>query len=256
MKGKSLRKKILFFLAFIFDLYQELSIKNYYRRFYLPGYDYHPTTLTQTFSRMSKVREIEKIKKNGKVYLRLGAAGGKFLDEFIPLKRFQKKKWDNKWRILIFDIEEKSRLTRDLLRKKLKELGFAKWQKSVYVTPHPIENELNEYLEEKNLSEKCVCFSAQKLGEQNNKELAYRIFNLEEIEINYFEILHSLKELEIKIKNQKSNKKELAKNFQDLVDKFEEILIGDPFLPKELLPKDWPVDKIRNKIKKLFIMFS
>lgn len=135
MKLKSLRKKILFALAFFLDLYQELSIKNYYRRLYLPGYDYNQKTLTQTLSRMNKVKEIEKIKKNGEIYLRLGAVGGKFLDELIPLRRFQNNKWDNKWRILIFDIEEKSRIIRDLLRKKLKELGFAQWQESVYVTP-------------------------------------------------------------------------------------------------------------------------
>lgn len=43
-------------------------------------------------------------------------------------------KWDGKWRIVIWDIPEKRRLARDLLRFKLKQLGFKQWQKSVWVS--------------------------------------------------------------------------------------------------------------------------
>lgn len=43
-------------------------------------------------------------------------------------------KWDGKWRIVIFDIPEKRRITRDVLRQKLKSWGFVPWQQSVWVT--------------------------------------------------------------------------------------------------------------------------
>ena len=45
-----------------------------------------------------------------------------------------KEKWDGKWRIVIWDIPEKRRLARVLLRNKLKQLGFTQWQKSVWAT--------------------------------------------------------------------------------------------------------------------------
>jgi len=52
------------------------------------------------------------------------------------------KRWDGKWRIVIFDIPEKKRLARDVLREKLKELGFYRLQRSVFVHPYGCEREI------------------------------------------------------------------------------------------------------------------
>jgi len=51
------------------------------------------------------------------------------------------KKWDGKWRVLIFDIQDKHKIKREALRGKLKELGFFKLQKSVWVCPYDFEKE-------------------------------------------------------------------------------------------------------------------
>ena len=51
------------------------------------------------------------------------------------LKIPQPKTWDKKWRIVIFDIPEKKRKARDVLRMKLKGLGFYEFQKSVWIFP-------------------------------------------------------------------------------------------------------------------------
>lgn len=52
------------------------------------------------------------------------------------------KRWDGKWRIVIFDIPEKKRLARDVLRNKLKELGFYQLQRSVFVHPFECQREI------------------------------------------------------------------------------------------------------------------
>ena len=44
-------------------------------------------------------------------------------------------KWDSKWRVVIFDIPEKHKEARNILRKRLIKLGFEKVQESVYVYP-------------------------------------------------------------------------------------------------------------------------
>ncbi|HCP09033.1 MAG TPA: hypothetical protein DIT25_04540 [Candidatus Moranbacteria bacterium] len=54
------------------------------------------------------------------------------------------KKWDGKWRIVIFDIPEKERLFRDILRDHLKELEFFKLQQSVFASPYPFEKPILE----------------------------------------------------------------------------------------------------------------
>lgn len=52
------------------------------------------------------------------------------------------KKWDQKWRILIFDIPDKHKIKREALRGKLKELGLFQLQKSVWVCPYHFDKEI------------------------------------------------------------------------------------------------------------------
>jgi len=52
------------------------------------------------------------------------------------------KKWDKKWRLVIFDIPASSRLIRDVFRRKLKEFGFYPLQKSIWITPYPCREEV------------------------------------------------------------------------------------------------------------------
>jgi len=59
------------------------------------------------------------------------------LDDF----KFKKpKRWDKKWRVLIFDIPERQRRTRGKIRKTLQQIGFIKLQQSVWVYPYDCED--------------------------------------------------------------------------------------------------------------------
>jgi len=55
------------------------------------------------------------------------------------------KKWDKKWRIVIFDIPEPMKKVRDAFRSHLRILGFYELQKSVLVYPYKCSNEI-EYI--------------------------------------------------------------------------------------------------------------
>lgn len=50
------------------------------------------------------------------------------------------KRWDGKWRVIIFDIKERRRSTRDRLRGTLEKLGFKHLQHSVWVYPYDCED--------------------------------------------------------------------------------------------------------------------
>ena len=51
-------------------------------------------------------------------------------------------RWDKKWRLIIFDIDEKKKRSRDQFRKKLQELGFYPLNESVYVHAYPCFDEV------------------------------------------------------------------------------------------------------------------
>ncbi|MBI2356225.1 MAG: hypothetical protein HYV13_03420 [Candidatus Doudnabacteria bacterium] len=56
-------------------------------------------------------------------------------------------KWDRKFRLVIFDIPEKHKVARNAFVFKMREMGFIKLQKSVWVCPYDCEDEI-EYLKE------------------------------------------------------------------------------------------------------------
>ena len=51
----------------------------------------------------------------------------------------KRKKWDKKWRIIIFDIKEYKRGVRGKIRRQLESFGFVKLQNSVWVYPYNCE---------------------------------------------------------------------------------------------------------------------
>ena len=74
-------------------------------------------------------------------FLRITSRGRNHLSRLaIKLARPQlQKRWDQKWRILIFDIPEKRRGTRISVRKQLQAAGFKRIQDSVWAYPHACE---------------------------------------------------------------------------------------------------------------------
>jgi len=59
------------------------------------------------------------------------------------LKIEKPRKWDGKWRIVIFDIPHLKTTERNAFRRKLKELGFYSLQKSVWAHPFECREEIS-----------------------------------------------------------------------------------------------------------------
>lgn len=99
----------------------------------------------ETLKRMTKQRVIEmKENEKGETVVKITKKGEKRVLKYkiddLTIQR--PKKWDGLWRVVIFDIPNKKRLARDVLRDKLKNLGFYKIQKSVFVHPYECEKEI------------------------------------------------------------------------------------------------------------------
>jgi DNA-binding transcriptional regulator PaaX len=75
---------------------------------------------------------------------------GKKIALSFDIERMQLKRhaeWDGKWRIVLFDIPEKLKKVRDIVRFRLRQLGFVELQHSVWVTPHPCKKEIEYVIE-------------------------------------------------------------------------------------------------------------
>ncbi|MGB9883026.1 MAG: CRISPR-associated endonuclease Cas2 [Microgenomates group bacterium] len=253
---RKLKRSLIFSLAFIFDQYQKISIKNFYRMFYLPGYSLKKQSYYELLSRAEKVGDITKERKDGEVYIKLSSKAGDFFNEKISLKKLAEKEWDGLWRLVIFDINETDKVIREKLRKKLRQLGFAMWQESVYITPHPLTDEINEYLKSSNLFPKVICLEARTIGVENQRGFAWIIFNLKDLNRKYLNLINLLNHLLNDFKNRKIKKKDFLKEMQNIFQAYQELVMEDPFLPKGLEPNNWPREKLKKKFKKIASEFE
>jgi DNA-binding transcriptional regulator PaaX len=82
--------------------------------------------------------------KNGEKKVILTKKGKERLQCYCldALKIKNPRRWDKKWRIVIFDIPNEKNTYRVLFRKKIKDLGFWQIQKSVWVCPYKCEDEI------------------------------------------------------------------------------------------------------------------
>ena len=98
-----------------------------------------------TFYKLSREGCLNIEKRNHQVYVSLTEKGKRRAGRFQidSLKINKSKKWDKKWRIVIFDITQLKTLQRNAFRGKLKDLDFYQLQKSVWVCPHKCGDEIN-----------------------------------------------------------------------------------------------------------------
>src|SRR3989344_1229513 len=81
------------------------------------------------------------VRRESKVYLRITPAGRRFLafeQEKMKLQGL-KRRWDKRWRMVVFDIPERRRGVRQKLRGVMTDVGFVRLQDSVWVYPHDCE---------------------------------------------------------------------------------------------------------------------
>ena len=92
-------------------------------------------------SSASKLAKKGLLKFNGKYY-ELTDEGGRRLRqlELQGYKLIRPKKWDGKWRVVIFDIPEKKRKVRDRIRNLFTSAGLYRLQDSVWVYPYDCED--------------------------------------------------------------------------------------------------------------------
>lgn len=205
--------------------------------------------------RTLKAGYIEKIEKEGEIYIRISSLGEKMVQRDFPLLHLQNKSWDGKWRIVMFDIAEIQKRKRDYLREKLKELGFGMFQESVFITPHDIVKDFLEYVESIGLQDSVDVLEACHIS-GDSKELVRRVWKLEELSEKYLEIFQEAQ----KIKNShltvtRGRSKQLNSKTgeaREIKERYLKTLLNDPFLPSALLPKNYIRDQVGELIKELF----
>lgn len=287
------RDILLLSLGSVVDVFEEVKdpfqlLSNGYKNMYgwIPK-KYKRHNYYQLISRSLKAQVIEKIEKEGEVYIRITSGGIKAIKRDFPMLWFQNRPWDKKWRIVMFDIKEVNRQARDSLRSKLKELGFGILQKSVLISPHDIIHDLSEFLETLGLRDCVYLLETSRLIFGDERRLVNSVWNIDKLNEEYKHIVEEMEKIKNsylsinndrvrktdsknskeenveKEKNKKKNKEKEGKSMEKknkeqksmeerkrrIRESYLRLIIQDPFLPKELLPTPWWEIEARRLIK-------
>ena len=150
--------------AYIFDLVK-------------PRDKYERQRIKRSFYGLQKKKLVRIYSKNGKEVMELTEDGKKKVFEYKidDMKLKKPKRWDKKWRIVMFDIPEKRKRARDTLNFKLKDLGFQPLQKSTFISPYPCKDEI-DFIVNYYLIQKYVVYLETKTI--SNEEFLRKKFNL------------------------------------------------------------------------------
>jgi phenylacetic acid degradation operon negative regulatory protein len=210
----------------------------------------------QLVSRSLKTRFIEKIEKDGEIYIRITSEGQKTIQRDFPMLLLQNRKWDKKWRIVMFDVEEINKKIRDRLRRKLKELGFGMLQKSVFISPHDIVKDFSEFAEAAGINDYLYLLETHNLIIGDEREFANKVWMLEELNKKYKDVIDEIDKIKNShmISNIDRVKKSDGKKEEEMRKvraKWLMIVIIDPFLPKMFLPEPCYGDKAEKSVRRL-----
>lgn len=174
--------------------------------------------------------------KKGEKFWQITKEGKRRLQNVIS-KYDEKRIWDDHLYLVTYDIIEKRRKERDILRQFLKKIGCGMLQTSVWLTPYNPRGVLKEFIEERKLSGAVIVSDIGKdgsVGEEDLDDLINRVYKLDQLNERYNEFIYE-------VRKGRLDKTQIAF-------KFLSILSNDPQLPFDLLPYNW----LGNKAYKLF----
>lgn len=100
---------------------------------------------SQKIYRLKQQKLIRIYKEGKKKYIKLTPKGIDKLKGLVidDIEIQSPKKWDKKWRIVIFDIPNDKKVKRNIFRERLERLGFISIQESVFVHPFECKKEID-----------------------------------------------------------------------------------------------------------------
>lgn len=195
-------------------------------------------TIRRAFERSREKGWVKRTKRT-RAWPEITKEGRKQLASLIP--QYNKNRvWDKHLYLVTYDIPEKRKKDREVLREYLKRLGSGFIQESVWLTPYNPREILQEFIEERGLKGTIIIADIGQdgsIGEEDIRDLVVRVYKLDEINKAYKEFLD-------KYENSKTTTTEVYFTYLKILGK-------DPQLPFELMPSYWLGEKANQLFLKI-----
>ncbi|MDP2930577.1 MAG: hypothetical protein Q8N56_03170, partial [bacterium] len=124
--------------------------------------------------------------------LNITLEGQKRLKKILPGADYTKK-WDGNWYLVSFDIPEKLRGKRNILRAVLRRLGFGRLQNSVWISPFNLLGDIEKTVDDLDIAPYVILSISDKVGREESRTLAGRIWHISAFQKEYLEFIQKCK---------------------------------------------------------------
>lgn len=148
--------------------------------------------------------------------------------------------WNGRWLLVAYSIPERRRADRDRLRDRLAWLGFGSLGNGLWISPHDVEQEVAEVASALGISHQVEVFRADRLPERSDPaDLVTRCWDLASINARYEAFISRWVPTHQRCRAETVSPREsYALRFR-LIHEYREFPLLDPYLPRELQPRDW-----------------
>lgn len=210
---------------------------------------YH--TAAVLLRRAVKQGTLKRVKRHGQLYYSLSPADRelfKTVDQF-----FESASASRTWKVVVFDIPETIAVRRDMLREKLRRLGFVPLQKSVWVTNRNVKRADLNIIEDLEITPFVLVFETPSIAGWTNLKQLKSSFSLDEVNSRYKdlvdELIASLARWRKGPLDQRSKQLAFKCIRQVTLHKYYRLLQRDPELPAGYLPKPWYRTRLLKLLK-------
>lgn len=237
----NLRYNLLTYIAYALDgrfRYDKVSFD-----FAGLGIAHEPATLRKEFSLLKKNGLITFRLRYRKPFPILTNAGKLEIKTRLAFKKYGT--WDNKWRVVLFDLPQYERKYRLLLVEELTKIGFAPLQRGAYISPYSLFGVVEKLANHWGIRQHLSLLTVEKISAVSaNEENIAKKWHLQEINDKYNDFMKMSDRIQRHVRLWPLQAKILEQTFAD-------IFALDPHLPKELLPDNWHSTEAYAKFKEI-----
>lgn len=196
---------------------------------------------------MGKMEAMKLIKKDDGL-MSLSDRGYVFLNSILDAIHKPTEHWDGKWRVVYFTTPENIRSRRDKFRRDIESFGFRPILKGLWFSPMPAKTCFDKMVAENQMQNMAVFLETGGI-ETITEEMVAKAWDFDKNRKKYENFINKA---DVFLKNG-TRDRIVAK---ELIFEYALVLNGEPRLPIEFLPKDWPKYRAKLMYKKLKNLLS
>lgn len=152
--------------------------------------------------------------------------------------------WTGTWYLVTYSVPEERRSQRDRMRTRLSWLGCGSLGNGLWITPHDVREQVAAMARELDVRDHIEVFEGRHIGYSSTSELVSQCWDLTTVAARYRAFLARNGPEYVRCRDQLEagglTPRQCFRRRFRLIHEYRRFPLVDPYLPRELLPADWP----------------